>query len=254
MVKEIRIGVIPAAGEGRRINSLPLTRVLPKSLLPILNKPILEYVIENMKKMGVEEVYMIVGFKKELIQEYFGNGEDFGVNIDYILQPDPRGIADAVGLTQDHINEPFVVILGDDLTIAESFDNLVKDFWTKGAMVVEGLVLERDVEKLKQTCCVKLDKNGKVLDIVEKPSAPKSNVRGCGIYVFDPTIYGYIEKTPVSPPRYEREITNTIKLLAAKEQAYGSFINGVNVNINTVHDLLKATRLVISSGRKGDRS
>ena len=76
-MKRIKFGVIPAAGHGRRLSSLPLTRVLPKCLLPILNKPILEYVIENMKDMGVEDVYMIVGFKKELIQEYFEDGLDF---------------------------------------------------------------------------------------------------------------------------------------------------------------------------------
>ncbi len=99
-MKRIKVGVIPAAGYGRRLISLPLTRVLPKCLLPILNKPILEYVIENMKKMGVEDVYMIVGFKKDLIQEYFEDGSDFGINIKYILQSNPLGIAHAIGLTK----------------------------------------------------------------------------------------------------------------------------------------------------------
>src|SRR3990170_3123027 len=148
-MKKIKVGVIPAAGKGRRLNDLPLTKVLPKPLLPILNKPILEYVIENMKKMGVEEVYIVVGFKKEIIQEYFGHGEDIGVKINYVEQPNPQGIAQAIGLTHDCVDEPFVVILGDDLTIAESLDNLVKDFWVKRAKVVEGVILEKNVERLK---------------------------------------------------------------------------------------------------------
>jgi len=246
MVKKIRVGVIPAAGQGRRINSLPLTRVLPKCLLPILNKPILEYVIENMKRMGVDDVYIIVGFKKELIQDYFGDGKDFGVNIEYVLQPNPLGIAHAVELTRSFFDEPFAVILGDDLTIAKSLDNLVRNFWMNDAKVVEGVVHEKDLERLKLTCCLKLDEHGKVLDIAEKPSSPMSDVRGCGIYIFDPIAYDYIEKTSIQPPRNEKEITNTIKLMTKDGLAYGSFIDGVNININTMTDLLEAIQLLVS--------
>ena len=245
-MKKIKVGVIPAAGKGRRLNDLPLTKVLPKPLLPILNKPILEYVIENMKKMGVEEVYLVVGFKKEIIQEYFGHGEDIGVRIEYVEQPNPQGIAQAVKLTQDYIKEPFVVILGDDLTITKSFNNLTEDFWTKNALVVEGLVLEDKTEILKQSCSVVLDKNRKILDIVEKPDVPKSNIRGCGVYIFDPIVYDYIERTPILPPRHEKEITNTIRLMATEGPVYGSFINGVNINVNTMADLLEAMQLLLN--------
>jgi len=247
-MKKIKVGVIPAAGKGRRLNDLPLTKVLPKPLLPILNKPILEYVIENMKKMGVEEVYLVVGFKKEIIQEYFGHGEDIGIRIDYVEQPNPQGIAQAIGLTHDYIDEPFMVILGDDLTIAKSLDNLVKDFWVKRAKVVEGVILEKNVERLKLTCSVTLGENGNVLDIAEKPSAPTSNIRGCGIYIFDPIVYDYIENTSVQPPRNEKEITNTIKLMAKDNLAYGSFIDGVNINVNTMDSLLEAMKILINLG------
>lgn len=215
-------------------------------MLPILNKPILEYVIENMKEMGIEEVYLIVGFNKRIIQEYFGHGEDLGIRIEYIEQPNPQGIAQAVELTKDYIKEPFVVILGDDLTIAESFNNIVEDFWAKKALVIEGLVLEDKTEILKQSCYVVLDKNRKILDIVEKPDAPKSNVRGCGVYIFDPIVYDYIRRTPILPPRNEKEITNTIRLMAAEGRAYGSFINGVNINVNTMENLLEAMQLLLN--------
>jgi len=249
-MKKIKVGVILAAGQGRRISTLPLTRVLPKSLLPILNKPILEYVVENMKQMGVEDIYLIVGFKKELIKEYFGDGKDFGVHIKYIQQQNPLGIAHAVGLTRDYIDEPFVVILGDDVTIAKSLSNLVRDFWIKVAKVVEGLVFEKNMKILKQTCCVVLDEDQRVLGIEEKPNVPKSNVRGCGIYIFDPIVYDYIEKTPALPPRGQKEITNTIKLMAVDVPAYGSFIDGVNINVNTMTDLLRAMRLLLNSKSK----
>jgi dTDP-glucose pyrophosphorylase len=246
-MKKIKVGVIPAAGHGRRLSGLPLTRVLPKCLLPILNKPILEYVIENMKQMGVEDVYMIVGFKKELIQEYFGDGADFGINIKYILQPNPLGIAHAIGLTREFICEPFVVTLGDDLTIAKSLENVVNLFWAKRATCVEGVVYEGDIERLRQACCMSLDGDGKIQSVEEKPCNPNSNVRGCGIYIFNPAVYEYISKTSSSLPRNEKEITNTIKLIAKDNSAYGAFINGVNINVNTNTDLLEATRLLLEN-------
>ncbi len=246
-MKKIKIGVIPAAGYGRRLSSLPLTRVLPKCLLPILNKPILGYVIENMRQMGVEDVYMIVGFKKELIQEYFEDGSDFGINIKYILQPNPLGIAHAIGLTREYIHEPFVVTLGDDLTISKSFENIVEMFWTKRAIAVECVVREADIEKLRQACCIQLDNDGKIQNAEEKPCNPTSNVRGCGIYIFNPKVYDYIGNTPTSIPRNEKEITNTIKLIADDNSAYGAFINGVNINVNTSTDLLEATRLLLEN-------
>jgi dTDP-glucose pyrophosphorylase len=246
-MKAIKVGVIPAAGHGRRLSSLPLTRVLPKCLLPILNKPILEYVIENMKQMGVEDIYMIVGFKKEIIQEYFKDGADFGINIKYILQPNPNGIAHAIGLTRPFICEPFTVILGDDLTIAKSLENVVNLFWDKRSSGVEGVVYEANFEKLKQACCLLLKDDGKIKNAEEKPNNPSSNVRGCGIYIFDPTVYEYIEKTPSTLPRNEKEITNTIKLMAEDNSAYGAFINGVNINVNTMADLLEATKLLLKN-------
>jgi dTDP-glucose pyrophosphorylase len=247
LMKAIKVGVIPAAGHGRRLSSLPLTRVLPKCLLPILNKPILEYVIENMKKMGVEDIYMIVGFKKELIQEYFKDGADFGINIKYIPQPNPLGIAHAIGLTRSFISEPFTVILGDDLTIAKSLENVVDLFWAKRATGVESVVHEANIEKLKQACCMLLKDDGKIQNVEEKPKDPNSNVRGCGIYIFDPTVYEYIEKTPSSLPRNEKEITNTIKLIAKDNSAYAAFINGININVNTIADLIEATRLLLEN-------
>ncbi len=90
-----------------------------------------------------------------------------------------------------------------------------------------------------------LENDGKIQNAEEKPNNPNSNVRGCGIYIFDPKIYEYIGNTPSSLPRNEKEITNTIKLIAKDNSAYGAFINGVNINVNTSIDLLEATRLLL---------
>ena len=246
MVKKIEIGVIPSAGKGSRMSDLPLIRILPKPMIPLLHKPILEYVIENMKKFGVKYIYMIVGHKKEIIREYFGDGKDWDLEIKYIEQKELKGIAHAIELTKDYINEPFVVILGDDLTIADSFDNLVSIFWNKNAYAVEGVVVENDLEVLKRTCSVVLDADTKIVEIKEKPTNPKSNLRGIGIYIFDPIVFEYIRKTPISRERFEKEITNTIGLLAKDHKAYGALINGINININTLGDLVLATKILSS--------
>ncbi len=91
-MKQIKIGVIPAAGKGSRLKDLQLTKILPKGLLPLLNKPILEHVIETLKDFGIKEVYLIVGHKENLIMEYFGGGQELGVKITYVEQPAPLGI------------------------------------------------------------------------------------------------------------------------------------------------------------------
>lgn len=245
-MKKIKVGVIPAAGKGRRISDLPLTRVLPKPMLPILNKPILEYVMENMKSMGIEDVYVINGHKKEIIQEYFGNGEGFGLNIFYIEQKIPRGIAHAISLAKDYVNEPFTVILGDDLTIVKSLSNLVEIFWERSAWVVEGVVPENNLDVLKRTCCVALKNAGEIKEIIEKPTNPKSNLRGTGVYIFDPKVFDFIEVTPISNTRGEKEITDTVGMMAKEGKAYGALINGINININTSSDLKDATKLLLN--------
>jgi len=244
-MKKIKIGIIPAAGKGLRLNDLLLTRVLPKPMLPILNKPLLEYVMDNLKSMGVEDVYVIVGSKKEIIQEYFGNGEDFGLHITYIEQNPLRGIAHAISLAEHFVSEPFSVILGDDLTIASSLSNLIETFWEKNAWVVEGVVPESNVEAIKRACCITLSNEGKIKEIFEKPLAPKSNLRGIGVYLFDPKVFDFIEMTPTSSKRNEKEITDTIGLIAKEGRAYAALINGMNINVNTSSDLMVATKLLL---------
>jgi dTDP-glucose pyrophosphorylase len=249
-MKKIKIGVIPAAGKGHRISDLPLTRVLPKPMLPILNRPILEYVFENMKSMGIEDIYLITGHKKGIIQEYFGNGADFGLTLSYITQKIPKGIAHAISLAEKYIDEPFTVILGDDLTIAKSLDNLVETFWRTNSWVIEGIIPESNLETLKRTCCVTLTNGGQIKEIIEKPTIPKSNFRGIGVYLFDPAVFDIIAKTPTSITRGEKEITDTIGLMAKEGKAYGVLINGININVNTCSDLKAATELLLNKLKK----
>ncbi len=246
-MRSIRVGVIPAAGKGLRLNDLLLTRVLPKPMLPILNKPLLQYALENMMSIGVSEVFIIVGSKKEIIREYFGNGADFGITITYLEQKPLRGIADAINLVKGCVNQPFSVILGDDLTISSSLNNLVELFFEKDAWVTEGVVSETNVEAIKRACALILDDTGRIQQIDEKPLNPSSNLRGVGVYLFNPKVFDFIDATPISTKRNEKEISDTIGLIAKNGRAYGALINGLNINVNTSSDLAQATISLLNS-------
>ena len=242
----IRVGVIPAAGEGKRMGYL--SQILPKCLFPLYNKPIIHRVVDNMRQVGAEEIYVIVNYQKDRIIEYFRSVEDsIDLNIRFMVQEPLLGIADAIMLTREYISEPFMVVLGDDCTIASSLDNLTETFFANDSIVVEGMVKESDLSKLRSACCVTLDGGKEIVRIVEKPENPSSNLRGCGIYVFHPDIFDYIQRTPISKLRNEIEITHTIDMVSKDGRAYGEFINGINLNINSYEDLLQASALIRES-------
>jgi dTDP-glucose pyrophosphorylase len=242
-MNKIKFGVIPAAGEGRRMGYLSC--ILPKCLFPLYDKPIIHHVIENMKSIDIENIYVIVNYQTDKIREYFERVKnDIGVQIILLPQDTLLGIAHAIMLTRKHINEPFIVMLGDDCTLTQSLSNLIDTFFKSDAIVVEGIVREKDQNILRSTCCVRLNNNGQITQITEKPKEPFSNLRGCGIYVFKSEIFKYIEKTPVSRIRNEIEITDAINLVATEGKAYGEFINGFNININSYDDLLLASILM----------
>ena len=238
-MNKIKVGVIPAAGSGKRMGYLG--QVLHKSLFPLGDRPIIHYIINHMEKIGVEDVYVIVHYQKEKIKSYFESvKENLNSNIHFIEQEKLAGIASAINLTKEFINEPFMTSLGDDCTITKSFSNLVDTFYTNDAIVVEGVVKENNKEVIQRTNCLELDSLGRIKNIIEKPIEPISDLRGCGLYVFSPQIFDYIKKTPISSVRHEIEITDTIGLVAKDGRAYGAYINGENININTQDDLLNA--------------
>lgn len=239
----MKIGVIPAAGKGKRIS--PLSSIFPKPMIPILDRPILEYVVHRMvHEFGVEQIYLIVGHMQEVIRNYFKDGRRFGVRIDYLQQSEQKGIAHAVSLTEAYIREPFLVILGDDFTLG-SVKGLEDTFFKNRAYVVEAVTTEHDQEIIARTCSVVLDSENRIVSITEKPTSFLSNIRGCGLYLFDPVVFDYIRKTPISPVRREIEITHTIDIMARESRAYGSFIQGINININTPSELMFANMKLV---------
>jgi glucose-1-phosphate thymidylyltransferase len=228
--------VILAAGEGLRCRPLTLTR--SKVMLPVANKPILEYVIRALSKNDIKDIIIVVGYKKERIMDHFGNGIDFGVNINYIDQNAQLGTAHAIKLAEPLVSEKFMVLNGDNLIDEETISDLLVG--ESGDISI--LSVSRD--QITGYGVLLIEK-GKVSRIIEKPRDRISHLVNTGIYIFSSSIFGEIEKTPISEIG-EYAITDTIQKRIEKGQSVTN-ITTRRTWIDAVHswDLLKANSVLL---------
>jgi glucose-1-phosphate thymidylyltransferase len=241
----IRYAVVPAAGLGTRIRGLKLERILPKPLYPILGKPIIGWIVDALHKYGVTETYVIVHYKKELIQKYLGNyDEELNMRYHYIYQRDLKGVAHAISLTKKYINEPFFTVLGDTFFISRNIARMTKFLLNKQAIAVEGVVKEQSKKILSQTCSIKFASDNRIIEAIEKPLVPSTKYRGVGVYLFKSEVFDFISDTKPSA-RGEIEITEVINSIARLNKAYAFLMEGVEVNVNTIDDFIRATKLAI---------
>ena len=238
-------GIILHGGHGTRLR--PLTHTGPKQLLPIANKPMSQYALEDLKKVGITDIGIIIGdVYPEKVKEYYGDGSDFGVNISYIYQDEPKGISHAIRLCKDFIgNEKFVVYLGDnvlrkDLTdYTQKFENSDSD----------AMILLCEVDEPQRFGVAELDKNNpqKIRTIVEKPKNPPSNLAVIGIYFLTPKIFEIIDTLKPSW-RGELEITEALDLLMTKKNKIEyATVTGWWKDTGTPEDIIHANKLVLDS-------
>ena len=228
--------VILAAGRGERLQ--PLTETLPKCMLPLVGKPILEHIIIEAKKIGIEEIVVVVGYKAKEIIDYFGTGEKLGVNITYVHQKRRLGTAHAI--SKIRINEDFLVLNGDTIVTSDALSTVIKNH--KGTAT---LGLKR-VHDPRDYGVVKLE-GDRIVDIVEKPKSNISNMANAGVYIFSPEIFKAIKKTEKSP-RGEYEITTSIKILISEgEYVCGVEIPGIWLDIGTPWGYLDSNKIMFES-------
>ncbi|MCE8422752.1 MAG: NTP transferase domain-containing protein [Candidatus Methanoperedens sp.] len=228
--------VILAAGEGLRCRPLTLTR--SKVMLPVANKPLLEYIIHAVAENGLEEFILVVGYKKERIMDYFGDGLAFGVKISYIFQNAQLGTAHAVKSVRKYVDDDFLVLNGDNLinshTIADLLSGKMGD--------VTLLAVERE-----QTSGygVILSEAGKVTKIMEKPKEFVSHLINAGVYIFSTGIFDEVDRTPLSESG-EYAITDTIQQMIQKGRNV-NMVESKNMWIDAIHswDFLKANALIL---------
>jgi glucose-1-phosphate thymidylyltransferase len=234
-------GVILSGGSGTRLR--PFTHTGPKQLVPVANKPVLEYAIDDLKAAGITEIGIILGHKgREDIQNRLGDGSEYGVDITYIVQGNPLGLAHAVGCARDFVgNDDFVVYLGDNL-LKDGITELVDSF--RSGDYGAGIALQQ-VDDPGRFGVADVNEAGNVQKLIEKPDDPPSDLALIGIYVFSSDVFEVIERLEPSW-RGELEITDAIQLLMDDGHEIDSHVvEGWWKDTGKPEDILEANRLVL---------
>ncbi len=229
--------VILAAGEGTRMR--PLTENKPKVMLPLANKPMLEHTLLAARDAGITDILLIVGYRKESIIDYFGDGSRLGLNIEYVTQERQRGTGDAFGMAAGHFDRCFVAMNGD---ITVSAAHLKKLACRKEDAVIS-------VKQVANpTAYGVIETNGALVTrIVEKSPQPPTNMANAGVYLFNPSIFEAIEKTTLSP-RGEIEVTDSLQTLIDSGKSVGYEVMGEDwMDIGRPWDLLTANELMLKA-------
>ncbi len=227
--------VVLAAGEGTRMR--PLTYTKPKVMLPIANKPILEHLIGELAKAGIKDIVLVVGYRDEIVRNYFNDGSEFDVNIEYVSQRKQLGTADALRSAIHLLEDDFIMLNGDNIVSSDD----IKKIATSDEMAI-GVV---SVENPQDFGVVEIE-NDKVKRIIEKPEKPPSNLINAGVYRFTSDIIEFLEKTPLSK-RGEYEITDTIQLAINSGIEFKPVEMDTWIDVGYPWDLLKANEFMLKN-------
>lgn len=263
---KVKKAIIPAAGLGTRF--LPATKAQPKEMLPIVDKPTIQYIIEEAVASGIEEILIITGRNKKCIEDHFDKSielemelEKSGkeellelvkdissmVDIHYIRQKEPKGLGHAIYCAKTFVgNEPFAVLLGDDVVYNEKpcLKQLMEcyDEYKTSILGVQ-TVLEENVSKYGIVNGIHIeDRVYKVKDLVEKPSVEEapSNVAILGRYIITPQIFDILENTKPGKGG-EIQLTDALKTLISQEAMYAYNFEGKRYDVGDKLGFLEAT-------------
>jgi len=277
-VKKITKAVIPAAGLGTRF--LPATKAQPKEMLPIVDKPAIQYVVEEAVRAGIDDILIVTGRSKRAIEDHFDRNfeleyflEDRGkteelsevrrladlADIHYVRQGEPLGLGHAVSVARKHVgDDPFVVMLGDDIMDDECtvLSDMMKTHEETGASIIA--LSEFPLEEISSYGCVDpefiTEQLVRIRRIVEKPApadAP-SNLAVMGRYIFTPGIFDALSETRPGVGG-EIQLTDAIELLLHSETVHGWVFTEGRFDVGRKIDYLRATvELALVRGDLGD--
>ena len=204
------LGVILAAGKGARIH--PFSDRYPKPVLPILGKPLLQHQIECLREVGVRRVIVVIGHLGFEVVRALSDSRDLGVEIDFVDQGATLGIAHAVSKLEGLVDRPFMLFLGDIFFVHDDLSRMVAMLGPDDVRGVLAVKDEPSIEAIQRNFVVIEDSDGFVKRVIEKPHYPPSRLKGCGLYLFDPTFFDAVRRTPRTAMRDEYEITDAIQI------------------------------------------
>ncbi|WP_135820713.1 sugar phosphate nucleotidyltransferase [Halostella litorea] len=235
--------VILAAGEGQRLE--PLTNRRPKPMVPIANQPLLEYVIDAVSDAGIDEIVLVVGYKRERIQTYFGDGHRWGVDIEYAVQEKQLGTGHAVLQAEDRVEDEFLVLNGDRIITADLVEQLVETRAETGDTVM-GLTR---ADEPSEYGVVTLD-GERVVGVTEKPraAAAPSDIVNAGVYAFDEAVFDAIRDIDAGPAG-ELALTSAIEALVDDRDGAvrGVRYRGLWVDVSYLWDVTDVTARVLDA-------
>jgi NDP-sugar pyrophosphorylase family protein len=203
------VGAILAAGRGSRMG--PLGELYPKPLLPVANQPLIAHHIQTLRDLGIEDVYVVVGANADQIMQALGTGDKYGVRVTYVDQGAPLGSAHAVARLASYIDSPFVLLLGDYYFYAPRLQQMLENATSKQATYMAAK-RDSDSRALREACVLQVNDEWRVSTIVEKPKVPRSDIKGCGIYICRPEFLDAVHRTPRTALRDEYELTVSLEI------------------------------------------
>lgn len=244
----MRKGIILAGGSGTRL--YPLTKVVSKQLMPIYDKPMVYYPLATLMQAGISDI-LVISTPEEInrFEDLLGNGENFGINISYKIQPSPDGLAQAFIIAEDFLaGSAAALVLGDNMFYGH---DLTKSLQNANAQTSGGTVFGYHVSNPKSYGVVEFDKSGTAISIEEKPEQPKSNYAIPGLYFFDERVVEFAKKVQPSA-RGELEITDVIdQYLKANELKVEIMGRGTAwLDTGTHDDLLAAAQFIATIDKR----
>lgn len=207
--------VLLAAGKGTRMREL--TAELPKPMIPVRGKPILQHIVEGLAAAGVTRFLIVVGYRADVVQDFFGDGSRFGVRVEYVTQTVQDGTGRVVDLARDFAGEDaFVLSYGDILIDPENYQTLVAPGEAEALVSVK-----HNPGEVAKGGAVFIDEDWRMTDLREKPQPgePTSPWYNAGVYLFRPSIFTHTAKLEKSP-RGEYELTDAIRTLAQSGEGF----------------------------------
>ncbi|MFJ5712555.1 glucose-1-phosphate thymidylyltransferase [Streptomyces sp. NPDC093105] len=232
--------LVLSGGSGTRLR--PITHTSPKQLVPVANKPVLYYVLEDIAGAGITDVGIVVGETADEIQDAVGDGSKFGLQVTYLPQQAPLGLAHAVLIAREYLgDDDFVMYLGDNFVVG-GITELVDEFRAERP---DARILLTRVPDPTAFGVAELDAEGRVRGLEEKPEQPKSDLALVGVYLFTPAVHEAVRAIKPSW-RGELEITHALQwLIDHRRDVRSTVIHGYWKDTGNVADMLEVNRTVL---------